>query len=61
MTEYAKININIDEKVRDAFRDLALAKNLSQAELFRRMVEKETEANKELLQKWKALEDLRNK
>ena len=61
MTDYAKLNINIEEPIRNNFRDLALAKGITQAELFRRMVNKEMEANKELMQKWKDMEELRNK
>lgn len=61
MTQTARLNFVIDEETNTLCRELASAKGIPMAELFKRMVRKEAEDNKELLEKWRALEDLRNK
>lgn len=61
MPKVVRLNFVIDAETDTLFRDLASAKNISMVELFKRMLHKEAEENKELLEKWRALEDLRNK
>lgn len=59
MEKTARENFVLDENTVKTFRELASALAINKAELFRRMVKKEAENNKLLLQKWRELEKLR--
>ena len=61
MTAPGRLNLVVDDKTGILCRELASAKNISISELFRQMIKREAEENKELLEKWRALEDLRKK
>lgn len=61
MAVTSRFNLVLDDKTGVLCRELASAKNVSISELFRQMIRKEAEENKELLEKWRALEELRNK
>ena len=59
MEKTARENFVLDERTVKTFREIATAVGINKSELFRRMVQKEAEDNKLLLQKWRELEKLR--
>lgn len=59
MEKTARENFVLDESTVKTFREIATALGINKSELFRRMVQKEAEDNKLLLQKWRELEKLR--
>ena len=59
MEKTARENFVLDERTVKTFREIATALGINKSELFRRMVQKEAEDNKLLLQKWRELEKLR--
>lgn len=61
MLKVKRITLSVDEETERLHREIAKAKGISMAELFKRMIKREAEENKELLEKWRALEDLRKK
>lgn len=61
MPKLVRLNFVVPEETSNLCREIATAKGISMAELFKRMLHKEEEESKELLQKWRALEELRNK
>lgn len=58
-TETVRENFVIDVETAQTFHDLATARGVNKSELFRQMVRKEAKTSKELLQKWRELEELR--
>lgn len=54
-------NFLLDEETANTFRMLVEAEGISKTDLFRKMVRTEAEANKELLETWKRVTDLREK
>ena len=59
MAKQPRINIVLDEKDNTLCRELASAKDITMTELFRQMLHKEAEENKELLRQWRAMKKLR--
>ena len=49
----------IDPEISKTFRELAEAKGIKKADLFREMIQDAAERNKELLQTWRELQKLR--
>ena len=52
---------SIEPEISQIFRELATAKGMKKADLFRELILESAEKNKELLQKWRELEALRKK
>ena len=51
----------IEPEISQIFRELATAKGMKKADLFRELILESAEKNKVLLQKWRELEALRKK
>ena len=59
--ETLRENFLLDKETAELFRTLAAAENISRTDLFRKMIQAEAEEQKELLQTWAKLQELRPK
>ena len=50
---------NLEPEISKTFRELAEAKGIKKVDLFREMILEAAEKNKDLLQKWRELQELR--
>ncbi len=50
---------NLEPEISKTFRELAEAKGIKKVDLFREMILETAEKNKDLLQKWRELQELR--